>query len=62
MSPSIQSENVQVVIRVRPANEREKSGGQNARLCLSVKRNEEIEIDMGPQKEPMTFTFDYVAT
>ena len=55
-------DNVKVVIRVRPINEREKAGGPASKvdLCLSVERNEEIILDRGMHNK--TFTFDYVAT
>lgn len=61
-SPAMKSDNVLVSIRVRPLNEREKSGGNatNVRLCLNVERKTAINFTHG--KDERTFTFDYVAT
>jgi len=62
VSTTAQKDNVKVVIRVRPINEREKAGGslERVKLCLSVERNEKIILDRGMDQK--TFTFDYVAT
>ena len=61
-SSSKQQDNVKVVIRVRPVNEREKAGGPASKvdLCMQVERNEEIILDRGMHNK--TFTFDFVAT
>ena len=57
-----QKDNVKVVIRVRPVNEREKGGGpaEKVKQCLVVERNEKVILDRGMDQK--TFTFDYVAT
>ena len=57
-----QKDNVKVVIRVRPINEREKAGGpaEKVKQCLVVERNEKVILDRGMDQK--TFTFDYVAT
>jgi len=62
MSMTAQKDNVKVVIRVRPVNEREQAGGSKdkVKLCLVVERNEKITLDKGA--ETKTFTFDFVAT
>lgn len=62
LSTTAQKDNVKVVIRVRPVNERERGNGPSdkVKLCLHVERNEEITLDRGTDQK--TFTFDYVAT
>lgn len=62
LSTTAQKDNVKVVIRVRPINEREKAGGslEKVKLCLTVEKNEKIILDRGMDQK--TFTFDYVAT
>ena len=62
LSLTAQKDNVKVVIRVRPINEREKAGGpaDKVKLCLAVERNEKVILDRGMDQK--TFTFDHVAT
>lgn len=62
ISTTAQKDNVKVVIRVRPINDREKAGGpiEKVKLCLAVENNEKITLDRGIDQK--TFTFDYVAT
>ena len=62
LSTTAQKDNVKVVIRVRPINERERGGGPESKvkLCLQVERNEKITLDRGMDQK--NFTFDYVAT
>lgn len=62
LSTTAQKDNVKVVIRVRPVNERERAGGsiEKVKLCLTVERNEKIILDRGMDQK--TFTFDYIAT
>ena len=62
LSTTAQKDNVKVVIRVRPINERERGGGslEKVKLCLTVERNEKMILDRGMDQK--TFTFDYVAT
>ena len=62
LSMTAQKDNVKVVIRVRPINEREKAGGpaDKVKLCLTVERNEKVILDRGMDQK--TFTFDHVAT
>ena len=62
LSTTAQKDNVKVVIRVRPINERERAGGslEKVKQCLFVERNEKIILDRGVDQK--TFTFDYVAT
>ena len=62
LSVTAQKDNVKVVIRVRPINEREKGGGslEKVKQCLVVERNEKLILDRGMDQK--TFTFDYVAT
>ena len=62
-SSAPQQDNVKVIIRVRPTNEREKrSGGPGSSkvdLCLAVENTTEIVLDRGASQK--TFTFDFVA-
>ena len=62
LSTTAQKDNVKVVIRVRPLNEREKGGGpeEKVKLCLTVEDHKKITLDRGMDQK--TFTFDYVAT
>ena len=62
LSTTAQKDNVKVVIRVRPINERERAGApiDKVKQCLTVERNEKIILDRGVDQK--TFTFDYVAT
>ena len=62
LSVTAQKDNVKVVIRVRPINERERAGGplEKVKQCLVVEQNEKIILDRGMDQK--TFTFDYVAT
>ena len=62
LSTTAQKDNVKVVIRVRPINERERAGGSLAKVkqCLTVEKNEKMILDRGMDQK--TFTFDYVAT
>ena len=61
LSTTAQKDNVKVVIRIRPINEREKNGGtaDKVKLCLGVERNEKVILDR--PNDQKTFTFDYVA-
>jgi len=55
----VQKDNVKVVIRVRPLNERELSHG-NQKQCLIIDQDgEKVVLDRGLDQK--TFTFDYVA-
>lgn len=49
ISTTAQKDNVKVVIRVRPVNEREKQGGpvDKVKLCLFVENNAKITLDRG---------------
>ena len=49
ISTTAQKDNVKVVIRVRPVNEREKQGGpvEKVKLCLTVEKNTKIILDRG---------------
>jgi hypothetical protein len=62
LSTTAQKDNVKVVIRVRPLNERERAGGpeDKVKLCLTIEDHKKITLDR-PQDQK-TFTFDYVAT
>lgn len=58
LEKSKEKDNIQVIVRVRPLNEREIMSG--ARSCLLIEE-EKNKLILECKPDPKTFVFDYIA-